>query len=192
MKSVTVRPHLLFAILLGPSSGYAGQFFAGYELGEMALNRFRHFAGEAGYVFENRQAVRVSIMNVALSERHLSSSEASAVNGNNVEGRWRGLDVYFDFPVFSNFYLSPSIGYHDTQYTHTILNESVTHNSGSAGVALSYVGNDVLGFTQLYWRLSLTYKYFFNSQSDASLGDTMINGGSSEFVPLLFIGHRFR
>ncbi len=67
--------------LIVPSIGSAGSLSVGYELGQMALNEFKHVAGEIGYSFESEHAVRFALFHVALSERHLSRDEASAVDG---------------------------------------------------------------------------------------------------------------
>lgn len=174
-----------------PSTGSANSFFVGYELGQMAFNEFKHVAGEIGYSFENKQAVRIALFNVALSERHLSSDEASAVEGDNVEGLWRGVDLYYDYPVSKNIFISPSIGYHDHEYTHSVLGTSVHHFSPSAGFALSYLGDDILGLEKLYWRFSLTFKHNFKEQEETILGDSIVKGASSGFIPAIYIGYEF-
>ena len=180
---------LLF--LSNPSAGSTDSFFVGYEFGQMAFNEFKHVAGEIGYSFENRHAVRIALFDVALSERHLSSDEASAVEGDNVRGLWRGVDLYYDYPVTKNIIISPSIGHHDVEYTHTVLGTSVRQSSPSAGVAVSYLGDDVFGFEQLYWRFSLTFRYNFNEQEDTNLGDSIVKGDSFGFIPAIYIGYRF-
>ena len=180
---------LLF--LSNPSIGSTDSFFVGYELGQMAFNEFKNVAGEFGYSFNNKHSVRIALFNVALSERHLSSNEASVVEGDNVKGSWHGVDLYYDYPVTKNIFISPSIGYHDTKYTHTVLGTSVRHSSPSAGVAVSYLGDDVLGFEQLYWRFSLTFRYNFNEQEDTNLGGSIVQGDSSGFTPAIYIGYGF-
>lgn len=180
---------LLF--LSNPVIGSADSFFVGYELGQMAFNEFKHVAGEIGYRFDNKHAVRVALFNVRLSERHLSGDEASAVEGDNVEGLWRGIDLHYDYPVTDNIFISPSIGYHDSEYTHTVLGSSISRISPSAGVSVSYVGDDILGFEQFYWRFSLTYRYNFNAEDDESLGDTIVRGDTSGFTPAIYFGYGF-
>ena len=132
------------------------------------------------------------MFNVALSERHLSSDEASAVEGDNIEGLWRGADIYYDYPITKNIFMSPSVGYHDSEYMHTILNTSVRHSSPSVGFALSYLGNDVLGLDTLYWRFSLTFNYQLKDQEEAILGDSIVKGDSFGFTPAIFIGYEFQ
>lgn len=158
----------------------------------MILNEFKYFAGELTYSFENEHAFRMAVFNVALSERHLSSNEASAVEGENVKGLWHGVDFYYDYPLTKNIFVSPSIGYHRNKYTHTVLGTSVSNSTGSAGFALSYLGEDVLGIEELYWRLSLTFNHSFNEQKEEVLGESIVQGGSFSFVPLIFVGYEFK
>ena len=89
IKAALLRGVALYLLAFSPISS-ASSVFVAYEFGEMAFNDFKNFAGEIGYNFDNKHSVRVSYINVALSERHLSSNEASAVDGENVEGLWRG------------------------------------------------------------------------------------------------------
>lgn len=180
---------LLF--LLNPSTGSTNSFFVGYEFGQMVFNDFKNVAGEIGYSFENRHAVRIALFNVALSERHLSSDEASAVEGDNVKGLWHGVDLYYDYPVTNNIFISPSIGHHDNEYTHTVLGTTVRQSSPSAGVTVSYLGNDILGIEQLYWRFSLAFRYNFKEEDDANLGDSIVRGDTSGFTPAIYIGYGF-
>ena len=188
-RLIKTGPALL--LLLIPSVGNTGSLFVGYELGEMALNKFRHFAGEVGYQFDNNHALRIGLLNVALSERHLSSGEASAVEGDDVEGLWRGIDLYYDYPITDTIFVSPSVGYHDIIYTHRVLGSSVGSASGTAGIALSFTGDIVPGITALYWRFSLTFNYSFEEQEEAILGETLVSDGAFDFVPFIFVGYTF-
>lgn len=187
-----IRQGIVFLVLSVPSVGAAGSFSVGYEFGEMILNEFKHFAGELSYSFENEHALRMAVFNVALSERHLSSNEASAVEGDNVEGLWHGVDLYYDYPLTENIFVSPSIGYHRNKYTHTVLGTSVSNSTGTAGFALSYLGEDVLGIEKLHWRFSLTFNHSFNEQEEEVLGESIVQGESFAFVPLIFVGYEFK
>jgi hypothetical protein len=60
-----------------PSRG----LFLGYELTEMSMNRFRNFAGEAGYRFGPRYRLRLSAMEVDVTERDLAGWWSAAVDG---------------------------------------------------------------------------------------------------------------
>ncbi len=191
MSKAIIFRILPLLLLASPSTGSAGSLHVGYEFGQMAFNDFKHLAGEIGYRFENRHAVRIAVFNVALSERHLSSDEASAVDGDNVEGLWQGLDLYYDYPLTRNIFVSPSIGYHDHTYTHTVLGSSVVQSTGTTAVALSYLGGDILGFEKLYWKFSLTAKYNLKEQEETILGDSTVTGGSFALTPAIYIGYEF-
>lgn len=191
MKKCVLFKGMACFVLTFPSIGSGNSVFIGYEFGEMAFNDFKNFAGEVGYTFDNKQSLRLSYMNVALSERHLSSSESAAVDGENIEGLWRGVDIYYDYPISQRIDISPSIGYHDTEYSHTVLEETVKNRTATAGVAISYLGDDVLGIDELYWRFSVTLNYRLNPLERTLLGDSVVNGGSFDFYPQIFIGYAF-
>lgn len=186
--SVGLVPFIFLAI---PSTGSASSWHVGLEFGQMAFNGFKHVAGEVGYSFENDHALRIALFNVALSERHLSSNEASIVDGDDVKALWQGIDLYYDYPITKQFFISPSIGYHDQTFTHTVLGTSTDYYTPSAGFALSYSEVDILGIDKLYWRFSVTFGYRFNGPFDATLGDTSVSLGSISMVPALFIGYKF-
>jgi len=172
-----------------PSTSYASSVFVAYDLGEMAFNNFKHLASEFGYRFDNSQSLRLSYFNVALSERHLSSAEASAVDGDNVKGLWHGVDIFF--PITKKINMSPSIGYHNHKYSHTILEASVSYSSPTVGIAITYQGDNVFGFDELYWKFSVAFNYNFKSDGETLLGDATVRGGSSDYYPQLFIGYEF-
>lgn len=189
-KNVLLRIIVLCTLTM-PSISGAGSYFVAYELGEMAFNDFKNFAGEVGYNFDNGRSLRLSYMNVALTEQHLSSSSVAAVDGDNVEGLWQGFDIYYDYPIPYNFFISPSIGYHDTEYSHVLLDESVRHRTATLGLAFSYLGDDVLGIDELYWRFTVTVNRRLDPFDDTMLGDSTVTGGSWDYYPQLFIGYVF-
>jgi len=191
MKKWIKLKRLALLVLCLPSTSYASSVFVGYDLGEMAFNDFKHFSGEVGYRFENDNAVRLSYFNIALSERHLSSNEAAAVDGDNVEGLWRGLDIYYDLPISNGFFFSPAIGYHDYRYSHVFLEESVRFKSAATSVAVSYLGDDFLGIDNIYWKFSIAFTYRFSPHERTILGDSVVNGGVFDYYPQLFIGYEF-
>lgn len=174
-----------------PASGSESRVFVGYELGEMAFNNFKHFAGEIGYEINDRQTMRLAVVSVNLTERHLSSNEASIVDGDNVTGDWNGVDIYYDFKITKNFSISTSIGYHDSEYRHTILDESTSNNSPTIGLAASYGGDGVFGNTNLYWRFSLTGRYYLKPAEQTRLGDSVVNEIKTEVIPLIYVGYKF-
>lgn len=183
----------LFAFLLALNSqAFGSTIFVGYEFGQMVFNDFQNFAGEIGYPLKNNNTIRLSFLNVALSERHLSSSEAIAVDGDNIEGLWRGAELLYDISITDHIFIGPSVGHYDTEYSHTILDESVRKKSTTAGLALSYSDNDIFGLNNLYWRFSLSFRHYFNPIQRTTLGESVVTGGSSEVTPAIYIGYRFK
>lgn len=182
---------VLTVILICTAPAHASSVFVGYEFGQMAFNEFQNFAGEIGYSLDNNTAIRLSFLNVALSERHLSSTEASAVDGDNVEGLWRGAELLYDIPLTNHVSISPSIGHFDSEFTHTILGESIRKRSPTVGMALSYSDSSVFGFNNLYWRVSFSYRNYLKPLARTMLGDSVVTGGSSEFTPAIFVGYSF-
>lgn len=182
---------LLACLLTANFQVNASSVFVGYEFGQMAFNGFQNFAGEVGYTLDSNATIRLSYLNVALSERHLSSSEASAVDGDNVEGLWRGVEFLYDVPINRHIFIGPSVGYFDSIYSHTELNEEIRKKSSTVGLALSYSDNGIWRFDNLYWRFSISYRHYLNPMQRTTLGDSVVNGGSSEVTPAIFVGYRF-
>jgi len=85
-----MKKWILIIVLLAASSAVAQNkekgFFISYELLEMAANKFQYFAGDLGYRFDQKNQTRFLIMEVKLTEEHLSSDWAKIVDGNNVKG----------------------------------------------------------------------------------------------------------
>ncbi|MGD9211716.1 MAG: hypothetical protein PVI90_13100, partial [Desulfobacteraceae bacterium] len=88
---------------------------------EMAMNEFQNFAGEIGYRFNEKNRVRLTIMEVKTTERHLSNEyEAVSVDGKNVKGYLRGYEVNYDRFFSKSWYVSANMGYWNNTYEHTI------------------------------------------------------------------------
>jgi len=189
----TVAVVLVLACSLALPKSAAATTYLGYELGEMVTNNFKRFAGEIGYQFENKSTVRLVYLDVVLSEQHLSSNIAGAVDGDNVEGLWRGFELYYDIPLTLRWSFGLSAGNSKSFYSHTILDESVGAQSGTVGFSFSYLGDNVLGMKQLYWRFSLPVRHYFNPIPRTQLGDTIVVGDESglNLTPWIFVGYRF-
>lgn len=174
-------------------------FFVAYELGEMAFNKFQTFAGEAGMKFKNRHTLRLVHMNVKLTENHLSSSFAAAVDGENVKGLFYGNELFYDIPAFQklqgsffqNLYVGPSVGYYKNEYEHTILDESIENKSATVGLGISYRETNIFGVKGLYYTFSIPMRFSLNPMEKTQLGDTTIKGGSFENNIWFFIGFQF-
>ncbi|NVK52202.1 MAG: hypothetical protein HWD85_04650 [Flavobacteriaceae bacterium] len=168
------------------------QFFIGYDFGEAAFNKFQSLGGEIGVKFKNNHQVRLSHTSIRFTEAHLSSSFAGAVDGKNVKGKQFGFELFYDFPVFFNgFYISPSLGYYDNEYTHTNLNEKLEKASFTVGSAISFTEVDIFKVKGLYYRVSLPYRYTFNPHKKTKLGETTIKSNTFDSHLWFFVGYQF-
>ena len=195
LKSVFVITTFLY-IALGASSAFCDDrkegAFIGYELNEMVLNEFNKFAGEVGYRFRTEDQFRLSYMDVVLTERHLSGSEASAVDGDNVEGKFQGWELSYDkFIGLSNCYLSLNAGHFRHLYQHTLLDEQVDFESNSVGIGFGYFDSNHLGVDGLTLNISVPIRKYLNPQDKTYLGNTKINEHSVINNFWLFIGYSF-
>lgn len=166
--------------------------FVGYELNEMVLNEFNKFAGEVGYRFRKEDQVRLSYMDVVLTERHLSGSEASAVDGDNVEGKFQGWELSYDrFLGLSSWYLSVNAGHFRHLYQHTVLDDELDFESHSLGIGFGYFDMNHLGVDGLTLNISVPIRKYLKPQDKTYLGDTRINAHSIVNNFWFFIGYAF-
>ena len=186
-----IQRTVLITLLLCSSGVKASSFFVGYELGQMAFNDFQNFTGEVGYSFTDDSTIRFTFLNVALTESHLSSDFAGAIDGDDVEGLWQGGEFIYDYPFYKKFMLSGKVGYYDTEYSHRILDESVWRGSPTVGFALTYWEDNFLNIPNTYLRFSFSFRYYLNAIPETMLGDTRINDNSFELTPIFFVGYRF-
>lgn len=193
---------LLFLLTFYCHTGYAqnessstkreGTFFVGYELGEAAFNKFQSLSGEVGFRFQNQYMFRLTHMNVKLSEEHLSSSFAGAVEGDQVVGDFLGFEAFYDMPVlFNGFYISPSCGYYENKYRHQTLNDNLVNKSLTFGAAISYRENNLFKLQGLYYMISFPMRTPINPITETKLGDTIIKNNSFDNNIWLFIGYEF-
>ena len=73
------------------------RFFIAYDFGEAAFNQFKSLGSEIGVRLKNDHLLRLAYTNLYLSEKHLSSDFAKAVDGNNVKGKQVGFELFYDF-----------------------------------------------------------------------------------------------
>lgn len=166
--------------------------FIGYELGEAVFNKFQSISGEIGIKFKNNHMVRLTHMNVSLTEEHLSSNFAGAVEGNNVEGTFFGFEGFYDFPLFLNgLYISPSCGYYRNEYSHTVLDQNFENKSPTVGVSVSYKETNIFGIKGLYYMFSFPMRTPINPIKETTLGDTIISNNTFDNNIWLFIGYEF-
>lgn len=173
------------------------KFYAGYDLGEMAFNKFQNFAGEVGLKFKNSHTLRFTYMNVKLTEWHLSSGFAGAVDGENVTGHWRGYDLIYDIPVYRFkkskmlIYGGVSLGHHKNTYQHSINEESFDHNTNTIGLDIGFRETNLFKIKGLYTNFYLPLRYYFNALEERSLGHSTIKKVKLEQILHFFIGYEF-
>lgn len=168
------------------------RFFVAYELGEALFNKFQSLSGEIGIKLHNDQMCRIAHINLKLTEEHLSSDFASAVEGNNVEGKQFGFEAFYDFPIFiQGLYLGPSIGFYRHTYSHTILDERLEKSSITVGSAISFREVNLFQVTGLYYKLSIPARLTLAPIQQSQLGDTTIKNNTFDNSIWLFIGYEF-
>lgn len=165
--------------------------FIAYELGEAAFNGFQSLSGEIGVRFTNNQMFRITHMNVNLTEAHLSSDFAGAVDGDDVEGKFFGFEAFYDFPVFKGLYISPSFGYYKNEYNHVILNENLQNKSATLGLGIGYRETNLFKVNGLYFMLSFPMRTPLNPIEETMLGSTTINNNRFDNNIWFFVGYEF-
>lgn len=168
------------------------RFFIAYDFGEAAFNQFKSLGSEAGVRFKNDHFLRLAYTHLYLSEKHLSSDFAKAVDGENMKGKQVGFELFYDFPVFTKgLYIAPSVGYYDNEYTHTILKEKFEKSSFSTGAAISFTETDLFKIKGLYYRVSVPFRFNLTPIKKTKLGDTTINGNLFDNNIWFFVGFQF-
>ena len=165
--------------------------FVGYELGEMIFNNFLFFAGETGLQFKNKHMLRLTYMNVKLTEKHLSSDFANVVDGNNVKGIFKGYELFYDLPVYKNLHLGGSAGYYNDYYEHTEKSEDVNHKTATIGFEINYRETDIFNIKGLYFNLALPFRFYINPLEKTTLGNATVNRHFFENNIWFFVGYQF-
>ncbi len=166
--------------------------FIALELGQAVFNDFNSYSGEIGIRFQNNHLIRLTHMNIKMSETHLSSDFAVIVDGNNVEGKQFGFEAFYDFPLFGKeLYISPSIGWYRNEYKHLILDENIEKSSATVGMAISYRETNVFKVKGLYYTLSIPMRTPFNRIDKTVLGHTIIKSNAFDSNIFFFIGFEF-
>ena len=167
------------------------KIFIAYDLGEMAFNNFQNFSGELGVKFSNQHMLRFVYSNVKLTEGHLSSDFAQAVDGDNVEGLYKSYELLYDIPIYKVFYMGGVGGYVNDNYNHTFLDESVSNNSITFGLSLSLRETNIFKVKGLYYNLCVPIRYYLNPLEETRLGDSIVNEHLIENSIWFFIGYEF-
>lgn len=167
-------------------------FFIGYDFGEAIFNQFRSLGSEMGIRRSNDHLVRLAYTHLWLTEEHLSSDFAQAVDGENVEGKQMGLELFYDFSILvKGLYLAPSVGYYGNEYTHTVTKEMFQKSSFTLGAAISFTEVNIFKLNGLYYRLSIPLRYTLNPIEETTLGDATIKSNQFDNSIWFFVGYQF-
>jgi hypothetical protein len=155
--------------------GVQGNGFVAYETLEMVMNRFQNFAGEFGYRFGSKYQIRLSVMEVKLTERHLASTwESAAVDGKGVKGYFRGYELHADRFFYGNWYIGANLGYYADKYEHVTLPVRVKNQTPTVGIGLGYSRANLFGVEHLYLDFSNPFRYYFDQIKKTKLGDATV------------------
>ena len=200
-KVIIISSLLLFCVVNGFAQDTITnnkiKFYVGYDLGEMAFNKFQNFAGEAGLKFKNDHTIRFTYMNIKLAENHLSSGFASAVNGGNVTGHWKGYDLVYDIPIYrfkqKNMlvYGGASAGYHENTYQHTVSKESLNHKTNTVGLGIGFRNINLFKVKGLYANFHIPLRYYFNTLDKTNLDSSTVKKVKLEQTLHFFVGYEF-
>lgn len=197
MKKLSFISALIFfmgsTIISNAQENQTKKFFVGYELLEMSMNEFKYFAGEVGYRFNPKHQLSLSIGEIDMTERHLSSNEAAAVDGDNVEGYFRIYELTYSrfFGKRKLWHYGANVGYVYDEYDHLISDNEIKNHTLTAGVNFGFQKMDIFKIKHLYLRVLIPIRYNFNSIPEQEWGETTIR--EHKFVPntWLFLGYRF-
>ncbi len=164
------------------------RYFVAYEFGEMAFNKFKNFAGETGVKFKNNHMLRFVYMDVKLTEKHLSSGFANVVSGKNVEGHFKGYELFYDIPVFKGVNLGAGTGYYNDFYQNILTKESVSHSTPTVGFGLNYRETNLFKVNGLYFNFSVPFRFYLKPLEKTNLGGSTVNRHFFEKNIWFFVG----
>ncbi len=197
MTNLRIMIGLILSLLsnsINAQNNDQSSFFIGYETFEMAMNKFQNFAGEVGYRFNDKNQIRLMIGEVNLTERHLSSKwEATAVDGDNVEGYFRIYELYYDryFGKRKNFYYSGSVAYVKDNYNHLVSEDRIENETATIGFCIGYRKENLFGIKHLYTNISIPFRYYFNDIPEMEWSGTKILAHKYVNNFWFFVGYNF-
>lgn len=154
-----------------PRNGTGPRFFASYEIMEMAANRFQYFAGDVGVRLSPRSQLRLVVMEVNLTESHLSDDFwARIVEGNGVKGYMRGYELSYDRFLGRGFYVMANAGYIRMSFEQVDTGTSYRNATLSLGSGIGYRIRNLFGIKGLFINPSIPIRYFFNPVDRTPLG----------------------
>lgn len=166
-------------------------FGLAYEISEMSINGFRNFAGEMRYRLGERHQVRLSVMEVRVTERDLAGWWSAAVSGEGVRGYFRAYELHGDRFLKGHWYLSANAGYIANTFEHVTLHDRVTNRTPTAGLGIGYARSNLFGVRGLSINVTNPVRYYFHEIKETKLGSATVR--AHRFVPntWLFVGFEF-
>lgn len=171
-----IKPFFVFVLFSAAPNVFASSSnFIAFEIFELSQNNFKNFAGEIGHKFNEKHQARLTIMDVELTERHLSSVEAAAIDGSNVEGIFRGYEINYDRYFTKSWYVSLNAGHYTDIYQHQILRDQRLKNETfTIGTGVGYLKQNPFGLKNAYLNFKVPLRYYFDSIDETSLGDARV------------------
>lgn len=168
------------------------RFSVSYELMEMGANRFHNFAGDIGYRLTSTSRLRLVIMEVDLTESHLSDDFwARIVKGGGVKGYMRGYELTYDRFVAGGLYVMANAGYIDLSFESVDTGARYANGSFSLGSGLGYRFDNPFGLKGLFINPSLPIRYFFDPVEETRLGSGTVQPIRVAPSVWLFVGFSF-
>jgi hypothetical protein len=165
--------------------------FLGYELTEMSMNRFRNFAGEAGYRFGPRYRLRLSAMEVDVTERDLAGWWSAAVDGRGVRGYLRAYELHGDRFLTRSWYVGANAGYIANSFEHVTLAQRLDNRTLTAGIGVGYSRSDLFGVRHLQLDVSMPIRYYFDDIAETHLGSARVRAHKVVPNTWVFLGYGF-
>ena len=186
----------ILLLLMGFSTIFAEKidrpFSASYEILEMSVNNFKYFSGDLGYQLDKNTKLRLAIMEVKLSERHLADDVwAQIVTGNNITGYMRGYELNIDYFAWKGLYFMANTGVIHMAFEHTQTKESYSNTTFALGSGFGYKYNLPFADERIYLNLSIPIRYFFNPVRETRLGTSTVNEITLAPSIWLFVGVEF-
>lgn len=184
---------LILLLLQLPITSYSKEldFFASYELLEMSANNFSEYAIDVGAKLDDGNQIRIVLMDVNLTESHLSSEWAQIVEGKNVKGNFKGVELNYDYFIDENWYIMANISKISMAFQHILLPDSYKNTTYAIGSGFGYKEQNIFGSKGLFYNVSVPFRYFFEPVEETKLGESTIN--RVRLAPSLwfFVGYDF-
>lgn len=176
---------------LTPAASSERGLVLAYEVTEMSVNRFRNFAGELRYRFGDRHQVRLSVMEVDVSERDLAGWWSASVRGEGVKGYFRAYELHADRFFKGNWYVSANAGYIANKFERVTLDDRLQNRTPTAGVGVGYARSNLFGVKGLSINFTNPVRYYFHEIKETRLGSATVR--AHKLVPntWLFVGFKF-